>query len=79
PGQIVKLKKMFRIVMWSCLSGDFDQSLNIEKSLKQLKNASQPGAIIVFHDSKKAESNLFKILPEYLEYLTQEGYILKAL
>ncbi len=79
PVQILKLKKIYKIVMWSCLSGDFDQSLNIEHSIKQLKNASQPGAIIVFHDSKKAERNLFEILPEYLQYLASEGFVTKAL
>lgn len=79
PLQISKLKKHYKIIMWTALSGDFDQSLNIEESLKQLKNAAQPGAIIVFHDSKKAEDNLFKILPEYLEYLTAEGFTIKKI
>jgi peptidoglycan/xylan/chitin deacetylase (PgdA/CDA1 family) len=79
PIQIIKLKKKYKIVMWSCLSGDFDDNLNIEHSLKQLKIAAQPGAIIVFHDSKKAERNLFEILPEYLQYLASEGFVTKAL
>ncbi len=79
PIQIIKLKKKYKIVMWSCLSGDFDENLNIEHAMKQLKIAAQPGAIIVFHDSKKAEKNLLQILPEYLQYLVDEGFTFKAL
>ncbi|MEO7211053.1 MAG: hypothetical protein ABIY35_08905, partial [Chitinophagaceae bacterium] len=39
-------------------------------------NAS-PGAIIVFHDSKKAWERIQGALPEVLEHFSKEGYTFK--
>ncbi len=64
----------FHIVMWSILSCDYDPKLNPQKSLRQLKQLSKPGSIVVFHDSEKAYQNLKNILPEYLRFLSEEGY-----
>lgn len=73
-SQIKRLKKNYRIIMWSILTGDFDPKLNRAKSLKAMYAKTKPGSIIVFHDSKKAENNLIYLLPKYLKYFSDKGY-----
>ena len=70
-GQINSLKNR-KIVMWSHLSWDFDPKLDVQKSIKKMKEA-KPGSILVFHDSRKAFSNLKIILPEILNYFKSQG------
>lgn len=62
-----------KIIMWSHLSWDFDQKLNVEKSIRQLKKAGS-GSILVFHDSSRAFKNLKKILPEILLHFRDKGF-----
>ncbi|MCI5058907.1 MAG: polysaccharide deacetylase family protein [Flavobacteriales bacterium] len=70
PGQISMLKE-FKIIMWDVLTGDYDQSKDSQKMLERIIKKTQPGSIIVFHDSEKARENLFFVLPKYLNYLFQ--------
>ncbi len=77
--QIEALSEQYRIVMWSVLSLDFDKKLNPDKALQGLKKKTKNGSIVVFHDSVKAENNLKYILPRYLDYLNEKGYICKTL
>ncbi|MEO9476390.1 MAG: polysaccharide deacetylase family protein [Cyclobacteriaceae bacterium] len=78
PAQVKTLSRDKRIVMWSYLTGDFDSNLNIEKSLSGIKKLTS-GAIIVFHDSQKAFSNLKKLLPETLSYFAAQGFEFKTI
>lgn len=68
------IKDQFKIVMWNILSGDFDQSIAGEKCYLNTIKHLKKGAIIVFHDSKKASKNLKHVLPKVLETLKKEGY-----
>lgn len=77
--QIKQLRPDYRIVMWSLLSGDFDARLNRAQSLKALKNSTSPGSIVVFHDSDKAAANLYHLLPEYLGFLVEKGFVSQKL
>lgn len=80
PSQAKSLqKKGFKIVMWDVLSGDFDQSLTPGYCLKQLKQHTRNGSIIVFHDSEKAFETLKIILPKYIIWAQKKGYIFKAI
>lgn len=72
--QISKLKERFKLIMWTSLSGDFDKSIPTSEILIDLKSTLKKGAIIVFHDNAKTASRLLEILPEYLTFLTQQGY-----
>lgn len=72
--QIKALMPEYKIVMWSLLSCDFLKNLNTKKALKGLIKNTKNGSIIVFHDSQKCNDNLKIILPEYLNFLTQNGY-----
>lgn len=71
--------KGYEVVMWSLLSADFDPDLSIEKSLEQLKKHTQPGSIVVFHDSLKAYHNLQALLPPYLAFLKSKGIKMESL
>lgn len=74
-SQIKLLKDDFKIVMWSVLSGDFDPKTSPEKCLKNVIKNTQPGSIIVFHDSMKAFDKLQYALPKAIDYLLAKGYV----
>lgn len=59
----------FDIIMWTCLSKDYDQQISPEKCLNETLKATKPGSIVVFHDSLKARKNLEYVLPRYLQAL----------
>lgn len=79
PKQIKYLKHKFQIIMWSLLSCDYLPDLNIQESLNNLKKQTKAGSIIVFHDSIKAEKNLKILLPLYLEFLKENGFVSQSL
>jgi peptidoglycan/xylan/chitin deacetylase (PgdA/CDA1 family) len=68
-----------KIVMWSILSGDFDQRISSEKIIYKVIRYAKPGSIIVFHDSEKAFPHLKKILPSILESLQEKGFCFESL
>lgn len=77
--QIQQLKKFFNIIMWDVLSGDFDINLSPEKCLKNVISNTEPGSIIVFHDSEKAFKRLEYTLPRVLENFAEKGYNCKPI
>lgn len=79
PSQVKSLKNGYQIVMWSLLSCDFDKNLDQASAIDGLKKRTKNGSIVVFHDSEKAEKNLKHLLPQYIEFLNQEGYLCKTL
>ncbi len=68
-----------QIIMWSILSGDFDESISKEICLKNVLRGLNPGHIIVFHDSEKAFPRLAYTLPRLLEEGSQKGYSFKKI
>ncbi|MFD1628454.1 polysaccharide deacetylase family protein [Pseudopedobacter beijingensis] len=81
-SQIKLLKQTIpdlKIIMWDVLSGDFDLNLSPEKCLKNVLKHTEPGSIIVFHDSLKAQERLEYVLPKALEAWTKQGYSFKSL
>ena len=80
PNQVKALKKAgFRIVMWSILTRDYKLNTDKKKLLKNAIKRTQPGSIIVFHDSEKAAGNLLYILPRFLKHFSNEGYSFKII
>jgi len=79
PSAIQALKKEYTIVMWSVLSYDFDAETTPEQCVDYVINNADDGAIIVFHDSKKASTNMFHALPVVLEHFSARGYTFEAL
>lgn len=78
--QLRALKKEgYRIIMWSVLTRDYNKSADKNGLLKRAIHKTRPGSIIVFHDSEKAEGNLFYLLPKFLDHYTREGYSFELL
>lgn len=73
-NQAVEVAKFKQIVMWSMLSGDYDQSLTSGLILKNSIQHSKAGCIPVFHDQLKTKEVLPKILPQYLDYIQEMGW-----
>lgn len=68
-----------KIIMWDVLSADFDQSFSPAQCLQFVLKNIHPGAIVVFHDSEKAQKNLSFVLPRVLKELKEKGYQCAAL
>lgn len=77
--QMYHLRKKYDIIMWDFLTADFDPELDIEICKKKMDQYINPGSIVVFHDSIKAEKNLTELLPYFLEKYSAEGYAFHAL
>ena len=69
-----KLNENFKVVMWSALTGDYDNKLSGEQCLNNAVKYTSPGSIIVFHDSLKARERMEYALPLYIEYCLKQGY-----
>ncbi len=79
PALMQELELHYKVIMWDVISADFDQELLPEKSIEVLKKLTKPGSIIVFHDSIKAADNMFRILPEYLQFLKEKAWTSAAI
>ena len=71
--------KTHQIIMWDIVSGDFLSDLNVEKALKFCIRNTRSGTIIVFHDSAKAFKNMSYILPRYIEYFKEKGFVFESI
>jgi len=65
-------QKGFKIVMWDIISYDYDAKVSLEKCLQNALKNINPGSVIVFHDSLKAEKNLRYVLPKVLEFIGEK-------
>jgi peptidoglycan/xylan/chitin deacetylase (PgdA/CDA1 family) len=68
------LRTHYQIVMWDVLTGDFDQNLDKNTCLQKAIRYTKKGSIVVFHDSQKAKTNLYHVLPRYLEHFSNQGF-----
>ena len=73
------LKKEYKIILWNVLSVDYDSKTSPEKCTQNVLKNSSNGAIIVYHDSIKANRNLKKSLPEILQHFSEKGIVCNAL
>lgn len=74
PSQLKQLCKNYTVVLWDLITRDYNPKLSPEFILKSIKKMSRNGSVVVFHDSVKAEKNLFAVLPKAIEFWQQEGY-----
>lgn len=79
PSQIRILSKRYKIIMWDVLSMDYSRRVSPRRVVNNVLNNVHPGAIIVFHDSKKAERSLRYALPRVLEAISQKGLKFKSI
>lgn len=66
-------------IMWSVLSGDFDESLSKERCLQNVILNTNSGSIVVFHDSEKAYPRMAFAVPGTLDYFSKKGYNFKKI
>jgi peptidoglycan-N-acetylglucosamine deacetylase len=63
-----------KTIMWSVLSGDFDNGISEERCLQNVIFNSRQGSIVVFHDSDKAAAKMKFALPRVLNYFSEKGF-----
>ncbi|WP_373941478.1 polysaccharide deacetylase family protein [Polaribacter sejongensis] len=73
------IEKGYKIIMWSVLSADFDTTISNEKCLENVLKNTEPGSIIVFHDSVKAAERMKYALPKVLKHFSDKGFVFKAI
>jgi len=78
PKQAQFLQRHYQIIMWDVLSGDFDPEITKEQCLRNVLRSTNPGSIIVFHDSIKAMDKLQYVLPRVLKHYSDLGYKFEA-
>ncbi|MBC7535519.1 MAG: polysaccharide deacetylase family protein [Ferruginibacter sp.] len=61
-------------IMWSVLSGDFDERITKEKCLSNVIKNVTSGSIVVFHDSEKSFDRMQYALKGTLAYFADKGY-----
>ena len=66
-------------VMWTVLSGDFDQDISTDVCANNVIRNMRPGSIIVFHDSAKALDKITYALPKVLEEIRRRGWVTEKL
>lgn len=72
-SQARALKTRFSLVMWDVLSGDFDASRSAQRCAQAVIRHTEPGSIVVFHDSQKAATRMMPALRESLNALNDRG------
>ena len=75
----LKAIQNLKVIMWSVLSGDFDEAIDGEKCFQNVIRNIKPGSIIVFHDSNKALPRLQYALPKVLLWLKENGFTSRAI
>lgn len=76
---LTQLKKPYKIIMWTILSGDFDFKISPAQCLENVLFKISEGAIVVFHDSEKAAERMMYALPKVLNILSEKGYSFKKI
>lgn len=68
------IKRLFRPVMYDLVTRDYSRRLTPAQVFENVRRYVRPGAIIVFHDSVKAQERVLTALPQSLEWLKKKGY-----
>jgi peptidoglycan/xylan/chitin deacetylase (PgdA/CDA1 family) len=63
------IRKKYKIIMWSWLSHDFDQTIPVDRILAKAKKGLRSGDIVVFHDNVKSSDRIKQILPEFIQII----------
>ncbi len=76
---LMEMKRPFRIIMWTVLSGDFDPGINAKRCLENVLLKAKSGSVVVFHDSEKASEKMRAVLPEVLKSFADRGFSFKRI
>jgi len=72
--QLALSRFKLKAIMWTVLSGDFDEELSPQKCLQHVLLNTAAGSIVVFHDSEKANIRMRYALTGTLEHFSGKGY-----
>lgn len=72
-SQSRQLRQRYKIIMWNVLSMDYSRWVTPKRCANIVLNNLGPGAIIVFHDSVKAEANMRYALVRVIEEARRRG------
>lgn len=71
----LRLRKKFRIIYWTTGSQDWlGDNLDVRKAMHLLRK-TQSGDIILFHFSQALQAGTRKLLPVFLKWLSDEGFV----
>lgn len=73
-SQLSNPRFRLKTIMWSVLSGDFDNDLSTDKCLQNVLFNTRAGSIIVFHDSENSMKKLEYVLPRVLTYFANKDF-----
>ncbi len=73
------LERGYEIILWDVLTHDYNPRYTPERMLKIVQKYTRNGSIINFHDSIKSGARTIEVLPQVIEWLQQEGYIIDLL
>lgn len=74
PLLIRKIRKKYKIVLWSWMSYDFDLSVSNATILMKADKQIKAGDIIVMHDNPKFAERQKQLLPEFIELLKSKQF-----
>ena len=66
------VSQRYRIIMWTWLSYDFDESVSVQNIIAQADRI-KAGDILVLHDNKRVEERVKLILPEVIRIVKSKG------
>lgn len=68
-----KIRKKYKIIMWSWLSYDYDHDVPVEDILNSAERQIVGGDVLVLHDNIKVEERLKIILPAIIDIVHKKG------
>jgi peptidoglycan/xylan/chitin deacetylase (PgdA/CDA1 family) len=74
PINYLWAKRRYKIILWDILSEDYREDLQAKDVVNNVSENIKSGSIIVFHDNKKAQNNLFEALPLILASYQQFNF-----
>ena len=77
--QLQAEKYNLKPVMWSVLSGDFDEKVSAEQCYPTVVKNAKAGSLVVFHDSQKSIDTLQYALPLVLKYFSEKDFEFKSI
>ena len=73
-SQYYLLRKKYRFILWSVMSGDYHRNVSPEKCLINVTRKATSGSIIVFHDTPAASAKVLFALPRLLDFFLEKGF-----
>lgn len=73
-SQAKHILQTHQIIMWTALTKDYQNHISPQRCYERAIKGTKSGAIVLFHDSIKAEKKLRYALPKFIEHFSKKGY-----